>query len=291
MLLPFTRSAAMDDQMKRLWDRYRLHGDEAARNELILANLPLVRFVLGRLPISPPPGLSHEDLLGVGVIALLRAIEAFDPARGNAFTTFGVPRIRGAILDELRAHDILPRTVRERAAVIERVTAEARNEGRPAPSIEELAASTGLSADQVQETMSALSLRSLLSLEAACHTAPGGREERILEAAADRQTATPLGALLTKERDRLLAQAIAELPEPERRIVVLYYRHGLMLSEIAKVLGVTKSRISQLHSRALFRLRARLAPGTPPAPAATARITPQCPRAESQRPTYALQDP
>lgn len=248
----------MDHQTTQLWERLRRHGDEAVRNELVLAHLPLVRFVLGRLPITPPPGLDRDDLVGTGVIALLRAIEDFDHTRGLEFTTFAVPRIRGAMLDELRAHDVLPRSVRDRATLIERAAAQLRREGHGSPSVAEIAQHTGLPPDKVEHAMTAVRLRSFLSLEALHRTPRAGREERILEAAADGHTATPLANVLTKERDQILAAAITELPETERRVIVLYYQQNLMFKEIAEVLCVTKSRISQLHSRALFHLRTRL---------------------------------
>ena len=255
----------MDTDRIRLWNRCR-RGDEGARNELVLAHLPLVRFVFGRLPISLPADLSKDDMLSVGVVALLRAIEGFDPARGAAFATYAVPRIRGAMLDELRAHDLLPRSVRQRATAIERALGELGREGNRAPAIAEIAQRAGLTPREVERTMSAVGVRSCRSLEASCRAARGGREHKILEAAADGATASPLAALMTKERDSLLTQAIADLPEPERRVITLYYQRHLMLKEIAEVLCVTKSRVSQIHTRALFRLRARIASPAPAAP-------------------------
>jgi RNA polymerase sigma factor for flagellar operon FliA len=248
----------MDDRTKQLWRRYKLTGDESTRNEIVLSHLPLVRYVLGRLPVTLPAGLSGEDLASVGVLALLREIEDFDPERGVEFATFAVPRLRGAMLDELRAHDIVPRSVRQRASAIEHACVELSRTGKSAPSLEEIAHQVDLAPDEVERTLHAVTLSSLLSLEA-FQRGPAAHGGRSLLEAADARTSTPLATLMAKERDDLLARAIASLPEAERRIIVLYYQHDLMLKEIAEVLSVTKSRVSQLHARALFRLRAHIA--------------------------------
>ena len=248
----------MDEAMRQLWRRYKRDGDEQARNELVTAHLPLVRYVLGRLPVSLPPSLSREDLASVGVLALMRAIEDFDPERGVEFATFAVPRIRGAMFDELRQHDVLPRSVRQRAAAAEAACRElTERDGKP-PSIADLARYLGISPAEVQRTMSAMGIRNMLSLEAAYRTPYGGREQ-IIEWAVDMNSRTPLSAALARERETILARAIASLPEPDRKVITLYYRDGLMLKEIAQLLSVTKARVSQIHSRALFRLRAYLA--------------------------------
>ncbi|NQT52833.1 FliA/WhiG family RNA polymerase sigma factor [bacterium] len=255
----------MDAQMVRLWQRLRRNGDGAARNELILAHLPLVRFVLGRLPVSPPSGLSHDDLLGAGVVALLRAVDDFDLGRGLEFATFAVPRIRGAILDELRAHDVLPRSARERAAQVDRAVMECQLEGRSAPSDRQVAQRAGLTEPQVRSTMRAMALRHSLSLDSYCQTSRPGKDQKIHEAATDRHTPCPLTSAMSRERSAFLAQAIAELPEAERRVIVLHYQHELMFKEIAEVLSVTRSRVSQIHSRALAHLHARITASAPAA--------------------------
>ncbi|MFP4058111.1 MAG: sigma-70 family RNA polymerase sigma factor [Candidatus Brocadiia bacterium] len=263
----------MDEASRRLWSRYKRHGDETARNELVVSHLPLVRYVLGRLPVSLPAGLGEEDLASAGVVALLGAIEDFDPERGVEFATFAVPRIRGAMYDELRAHDIVPRSVRQRAAAIEKACVELSRQGQPAPSVDEIASTAGLSARDVERTMTAVGVSSFLSLEGFCRSPHGGKEHKILEAAVDGAAASPLGAVMAKERREVLAQAIQALPEAERLVITLYYHNDLMLKEIAEVLSVTKSRVSQIHSRALFRLRAHIvamvaahAPGPEEAP-------------------------
>ena len=252
----------MDEQTKRVWRRLKFEGDESARDELVLMHLPLVRYVLGRLPITLPSGLSRDDLASAGVLALMRAIDHFDPERGLAFTTFAVPHIRGAMFDELRAHDIVPRSVRQRANAIERAYIELERQGQASPSLEEVGEKVDLKPREIERTMDAVGLNSLLSLDAMVRKGAGGREQRILEGAADRSTVSPLAALMAKERKDILARAIAALPEPDRRVITLYYQRDLMLTEIAQVLSVTKSRVSQIHSRALFRLRSFIASAT-----------------------------
>ncbi len=249
----------MDDRTRRLWRRYKFDGDEAAREELVLANVPLVRYLLSRLPVGLPRGLGEEDLASVGVVALLRAIDDFDCERGVEFATFAVPRIRGAMLDELRAHDIVPRSVRRRASAIERACIALEQQGTPAPSVEEIGQEAGLEPEQVERTLTAVGVRSLLSLEGFARSGAGGREQRLLEGAADPTASSPLAAVMARERRDILTEAIQALPEADRRVITLYYKGDLMLKEIAQVLSVTKSRVSQIHSRALFRLRAHIA--------------------------------
>jgi RNA polymerase sigma factor for flagellar operon FliA len=243
----------------------RRTGDQAARNELVLAHLPLVRFVLGRLPVTPPAGLSREDLLGAGVIALLGAIEDFDPDRGTAFATFAVPRIRGAILDELRAHDPLPRSVRDRAAAVQRAAAELEREGRPYPPLDDVAARVGCSPRKARQALQAVALDAVFSLDAPRGAPEADGRDAETGARPDCRWPTPLAAALARERDRRLAGAVADLPEAERRVIVLYYHHELMIKEIAQVLDVTKSRVSQIHTQALLHLRARLLQKSEPA--------------------------
>ena len=243
--------------MRRLWERYRRDGDEEARNRLVMEHLPLVRYILGRLPISLPSGVSAEDLVSAGVVALLRAIEDFDLERGVEFATFAVPRIRGAMFDELRDHDIVPRSVRQRAHAIEAAYLELRQQRQSCPSVEEVASVLGLGVVEVERTLSAVGLKSFLSLEAFHRTSRGSRE-RVMESATDVHTATPLATLMAKERDQVVTEAVADLPEADRQVITLYYRDGLMLKEIAEVLSVTKSRVSQIHARALFRLRLQI---------------------------------
>jgi len=245
--------------MTRLWRRLKYGGERTARDELVLAHLPLVRYILGRLPVTLPAGLGQEDMASVGVVALMRAVDDFDPERGVEFATFAVPRIRGAMFDELRAQDIVPRSVRRRASAIDRACVALQRDDGAAPSVEEIGQETGLKPEEVERTLSAVGLRSLLSLEGFVRSAPGGREQKILEGAADRTVSSPLGAVLAKERCELLMRAIAALPEADRRVITLYYQHDLMLKEIAEVLSVTKSRVSQIHTRALFRLRSHIA--------------------------------
>lgn len=249
----------MDDRTRQLWRRYKFGGDEQAREALVLSNLPLVRHILGRLPVTLPTGLSQEDLASAGVLALLRCIDTFEPERGLEFATYAVPRVRGAMIDELRAHDIVPRSVRQRANAIERACTELRQYGDDAPSADAIGRQAGLSTEMVESTLSAVGLRSLLSLESFVRSSSDGREQRVLDGAADPTCASPLATAMATERRAILAEAIAALPEADRRVITLYYQGDLMLKEIAEILSVTKSRVSQIHSRALFRLRDHVA--------------------------------
>ena len=244
--------------MMRLWQRFKRRGDPQARHQLILHHLPLVRFVQARLPISLPSAVTPEDLTSAGVVGLIRAVDEFDPDRAVEFATFAVPCIRGAMFDQLREHDTVPRSVRQRANAIEAAYVELSDGGRKSPAIEDVAAAVGQTPEEAERTMVAVGLDSLVSLGASYRT-PRSSHDQTLESTADVQATTPLAALMAKERDGILTEAVAALPPADRRVIVLYYRDGLMLKEIAEVLSVTKARVSQIHARALFRLRAHLA--------------------------------
>jgi len=248
----------VDTGLRRLWRRYKQDRDEKAREELIVHNLPLVRYILGRLPISLPTAVGSEDLASVGVIALMGAVDDFDPSRGTEFATFAVPRIRGAMLDELREHDIVPRAVRQKARAIENAYIELRQRGGIAPTVDDVATLLGVSPMGVERTMAAVGLNSFLSLEAVCRSPHGGHDHGLADAP-DARTDNPLVELMARETNHILTRAIRELPDADRLVIILYYRRGLMFKEIAEVLGVTKSRVSQIHARALFRLRAHIA--------------------------------
>jgi len=249
----------VEERLRRLWRRYKFEGDQAAREQLVLENLPLVRFILGRLLFRLPAGLSEEDLASVGVVALMRAVDDFDPELGTEFSTFAVPRIRGAMYDELRAHDIVPRSVRQKANAIERACVTLEQRGNESPTADEIGQEVGLDAIEVERTMDTVGLHSQLSLDAFVGGGGDGSGVKLLEGTADPTATSPLATLMAEERKAILADAIAALPEADRRVITLCYQRDLMLKEVAQVLSVTKSRVSQIHSRALFRLRSHIA--------------------------------
>lgn len=236
-----------------------LEGD---REELLRRYMPLVRRVVQRLASRKPPHIELDDLVSWGIVGLLDAMAKYDPAKEALFSTYAQFRIRGAILDHLRSLDWVPRSVRQKAARIERTTHELEGRlGRP-PSEEELAAELGLTLAEYQDLLAAVGEMTLFSLE---DLGFGSGEERLgLEAQLEGRDQDPVDALLGHERVRLVAEAIGKLPEREQLVIALYYTDDLTMKEVGAVLGLTESRVSQLHSQATLRLRGflrrRLAP-------------------------------
>ena len=227
-----------------------LQGD---REEVLRRYLPLVRRVVQRLAVRKPPHIDLDDLVSWGIVGLLDAIEKYDPKKEALFSTYAQFRIRGAILDHLRSLDWVPRSVRQKAALIERVAHEIEGRaGRPA-SEEEIAAELDLSLAQYQELLGKVGEMTLFSLE---DLGFGSGEERFSPDTEDEEAdADPLRALLSQERVHLVADAIGALPEREKLVVALYYNEDLTMKEVGGVLGLTESRVSQLHSQAMLRLK------------------------------------
>jgi RNA polymerase sigma factor for flagellar operon FliA len=230
-----------------------LQGD---REEILRRYMPLVRRVVQRLAVRKPPHIELDDLVSWGIVGLLDAIGKYDPKKEALFSTYAQFRIRGAILDHLRSLDWVPRSVRQKAALVEKISHELEGRlGRP-PTEDELADELGMSLEDYQELLTKVGEMSLFSLE---DLGFGSGEERFnLERGEDEGEADPLRALLTQERVALVAQAIARLPEREKLIISLYYNDELTMKEVGAVLGLTESRVSQLHSQATLRLKSHL---------------------------------
>ncbi len=229
---------------------------EGTRDDVLRQHLPLVRRVVQRLAARKPPHIETDDLVSWGIVGLLDAIAKYDPKKEASFSTYAQFRIRGAILDHLRSLDWVPRSVRQKATLIEKVSHQLEGAlGRP-PTEDEIAAELGVPLDSYQELLTKVGEMSLFSLE---DLGFGGGEERFtFEAAIDEGDADPLGTLLTRERVSIVAEAIGRLPERERTVVMLYYHEELTMKEVGGVLGLTESRVSQLHSQAMLRLKGYL---------------------------------
>lgn len=227
------------------------------RDKLVTDYLPLVHHVLGRLPLRLPATLERDDLFDVGVLGLINAATTFNPTRGASFKTHAFVNIRGAILDELRKHDVVPRSRRDRVKLLDRAerALETRLGRKATP--DELAEETGLTVEQVEESLVNAHGMAVLSLE----DSSGGGEDsptRLLDCVRLPGCTDPSDEAALKEMKARLAVAIQKLPERERRVIVLYYAEELRLKEIGAVLGITESRVSQLHSRALALLNSML---------------------------------
>jgi len=238
-------------------------GDE--RERLILEHLPQVRLIARRIMERLPDNVALEDLISAGVIGLISAIDHFDPGHNVKLKTYAEYKIRGAILDSLRGLDWAPRQKRRRAKQIEAAIAAAEQDHQRSPTEEEIARQLEISVAEYHQWLVEIRGLNVASLE----NAPGAHGKDVLRYIADDGESLPSIALERAELERILAQAIDGIPEVERTVLSLYYREELTLREISTVIGLHESRVSQLKSQAILRLRARLAERWP----ATARGT------------------
>jgi RNA polymerase sigma factor for flagellar operon FliA len=241
-----------------LWARYKEERDSAARDELILNYSPLVKYVAGRLASSLPQTVDTADLISYGIFGLIDAIEKFDPARAIKFETYAISRIKGAIIDELRAMDWVPRSVRSRAREIEAAYVSLENSLRRVPTDQEVADHIGVTLKEFQDILAKLSYTSVVSFEELWVGGERDENQNAVSTIRDDAAEDPVAIFETAEIKDILAGAIEKLPERERTVIALYYYEGLTLKEIGTVLGVTESRVSQLHTKAVLRLRAKL---------------------------------
>ena len=246
------------EDTQSLWLEYTRTRDRAVRDRLILTYAPLVKFVAGRLGSGLPAHVDEGDLVSYGLLGLIGAIERFDPQREIKFETYAIARIKGAIIDELRALDWVPRSVRSRAREIERAMAELERRLHRAPTDEEIAAKLGIGVEDLEESLMEISRSSIAALDELWTVSAGGDQIALIDTIEDTQGPEPQSALAQAEMREALGEAIARLPEREKLVVTLYYYEELTLREIGEVLGVTESRVSQLHTKAILRLKARL---------------------------------
>jgi RNA polymerase sigma factor for flagellar operon FliA len=241
-----------------LWARIKADGDdEAAREGLILHYSALVKFVAGRVGSGLPRTVDQNDLVSYGVFGLIDAIDKFEPERGFKFETYAIPRIRGAILDELRALDWVPRSVRSRAREIERTITELEHKLGRSPTDEEIASAMDVPVDQLRDHLGEISNSGFIALDES--PGPAGEGAASLgERLPDPRGISPEAAFADVENKRILADAINRLPERDRLVLTLYYYEGLTLAEIGSVLGVTESRVCQIHTKSVMSLRNRL---------------------------------
>lgn len=239
---------------KDLWVRFKQHGDDAARDDLIVSYMGVVRFVAGRMAMHVPQVIELDDLVGWGVLGLLDAVEKFNPAQEIKFSTYATIRIRGAILDEIRSLDWAPRSLRAMARKIGQARDTLRHERGEDPSNSEVADSMGIPAEQVDETMAQLQTAQVLSLDDYLpqEDRAEARKANLIQDTAAKSPETEASAA---ERQEKLVQAILELPDQQQKVLNLYYYEELTLKEIGAVLEVTESRICQIHGAALKRLR------------------------------------
>ncbi len=226
------------------------------RDRLVEQYLPLVRYVVARLPVTMPGSLDRDDFFSVGVMGLMHAAATFDPGRGASFKTFAYTAIRGAVLDEIRKHDPVPRNRRDRLRKMERASASLHAELDREPTLQELAAVLGSTESELDGDLQALHTSRTLSLDETYGSDDDGGT--LASQVAIASTIDPGAHADDRESIERMTKAIAELPETDRHVVVLYYHEQLYLKEIGTILGVTESRVSQILTRAIERLRLKL---------------------------------
>lgn len=228
------------------------------RDKLIIDNLSLVKYVVGKIMVYLPSFVDKEDLIEYGIIGLIEAAEKYDPKNNTKFGTYAISRIRGAILDHLRSQDWLPRSMRDKATIVRDAYISLEQKLNRPPRSEEIAAVLKMNPAEWEKLLTDISSSAFISLEAfyqkSENTIEGNRRQEIR----DPKLRDPLSDLETKEEKVLLANAIAGLPKRERLVITLYYYEDLMLREISELMGISESRISQLHHRALFLLRVKM---------------------------------
>ncbi|MBN1288188.1 MAG: RNA polymerase sigma factor WhiG [Actinobacteria bacterium] len=242
-----------------VWREYKETHSPEAREELILHYSPMVKYVAGRVSSGLPPSVEFGDLVSYGVFGLLDAIEKYDPGRGIKFETYAIARIKGAIIDELRADDWVPRSIRFKAREIEKAYIELETKLRRNPTDEEVAKKLGMSLESYLEVLNKLSFISLVALDE-LWSVGGDKPDQVslADTVEDVKAKDPSQMFEVEEMKNIIAEAINKLPERERIVVSLYYYEGLTMREIGEALSVTESRVCQLHTKAILRLRARL---------------------------------
>jgi RNA polymerase sigma factor for flagellar operon FliA len=247
-------------ELRDLWRRYKAEGDERARERLVVAYSPLVKFIAGRMASGLPAHVEESDLISYGLLGLIGAIERFDLEREIKFETFAVARIKGAIIDELRSLDWVPRSVRAKARDVEKAHATLEAKHGRTPTDEEMAEQLEITLEEFNGALLDIANSSVLALDDLWTFADpegGGGQISVLDTIQDPAAVDPHSEAEASALKDRLADAIESLPERERLVIALYYYENLTLREIGEVLGVTESRVSQLHTKAVLALRSR----------------------------------
>ncbi|MBW3626349.1 MAG: RNA polymerase sigma factor WhiG, partial [Actinobacteria bacterium] len=245
-------------ELERLWADYKASANVELRDRLIVHYSPLVKYVAGRVAVGLPQNVEQADLVSNGIFGLIDAIEKFEPERGYKFETYAMSRIKGAILDELRSIDWVPRSVRMKARAIEQAYTKLESAQRRSPSDAELAAELGMTETQLQSTLGQISFVGLAALDEILLVGGDRGESLTLGDTVADDSDGPMAAYEVEEMRHILADAINRMSEREKLVLSLYYYEGLTLNEIGQVIGVTESRVCQIHTKAVIHLRSKL---------------------------------
>jgi RNA polymerase sigma factor for flagellar operon FliA len=257
---PAREPRPVDPALEELWKEFKATGDGDVREKLILHYAPLVKYVAGRVGVGLPPNIEQADLVSYGIFGLIDAIEKFDVNRAIKFETYAISRIKGAIIDELRSIDWIPRSIRSKAREVERAYAALEARLHRTPTEPEVAAELGIKLDDLHAIFGQVSFVNVVALDELLNVnGEKGDKVSLVDTLEDTKAEDPVRVFESQETKHLLARAINMLPEREKIVVTLYYYEGLTLAEIGQVLGVTESRICQMHTKAVLQLRAKLA--------------------------------
>lgn len=244
-----------DEDVREIWKAYKKNGTEDLRNQLIEKYLPLVRYIAERLLATLPSFVELDDLQSMGIFGLMEAIERFDPDRGVQFKTYCMNRIRGAILDELRSMDWVPRLVRIKANRIEKAVARLEAKLGRAPTYYELAGELGMDFEEYYRMVEGASATLIISLSEEWNDGEDNTGNRKIDLLADEDGEDPFLETHKKDLKEIISRSLSE---KEKLIIVLYYYEGLSMKEIAEILSLTESRVCQIHSKVIGRLRQSL---------------------------------
>lgn len=241
-----------------LWREYKKSRDLKVREYLINKYAPLVKYVAGKVAVGMPHNVEFDDLVSYGTFGLLDAIEKFDPSKDVKFKTYAMTRVRGGIFDELRNVDWIPRSIRQKAKQVEKIIGELENKTGRTVDDDEIAKELDIDLDEYHDLLSKISGTSLVSLNDVWHGGEDNEDISYMDTLVSPQNVNPDTIVEREELKNMIVEAIKKLPDREKKVVVLYYYEDLTLKEIGEVLEVTESRVSQLHTKAIMRLRGRL---------------------------------
>jgi RNA polymerase sigma factor FliA len=247
-----------DRGLESLWAEFKRTGAQTLRNQLIVHYTPFVKYVAGRVLAGLPRHFDEDDLVSYGIIGLIDAIERFEPDRNLRFETYAIPRIKGAIIDELRAIDWVPRSVRTKARAVEHAFSHLESTLRRTPTEAEVAAELEMTPAEFHKALRKISSVGVIALDEVQRTGERSDRSTLGESLPDRARG-PLDVFEAKESKEALLLAVEGMPERERAVLMMYYYDGLTLTEIGGILGVTESRVCQIHTKALRQLRSKLA--------------------------------
>jgi RNA polymerase sigma factor for flagellar operon FliA len=253
-----TARESVERGVEGLWSDFKRTGEQTLRNQLIIYYSPFVKYVASRVLAGLPRHFDEEDLVSYGIIGLIDAIERFEPERNLRFETYAIPRIKGAIIDELRSIDWVPRSVRTKARAVEQAFTHLEATLHRTPNETEVAAELEMTVGEFHKAMRKISTVGMMALDEVLRGGDRSERSTLGETLPDGSSG-PVDTFEAKESKEALLRAVDGMPDRERTVLTMYYYDGLTLTEIGDVLGVTESRVCQIHTKALRQLRSKLA--------------------------------